>query len=72
VQAKIAETGSLLQTIDAFVGDGKTLKPLDLEEPTATREFIAETELLDPKNPDEMFEGFAKHSLFPGLFARRT
>ena len=70
VQAKIAATESLLQTIDAFAGDGKTLKPLPLDEPTGTREFIAETELLDPKDPDEMFEGFAKHSLLSGLFRR--
>jgi hypothetical protein len=47
--------------------DGRSLKLLELEEPGEANAFIADTELLDPKSPDAMFEDFASKSLFSGL-----
>ena len=66
VERSFAETGSLNRTIEAF-GGGKCLRLLELEKPSADEEFVAETELLDPKSPDEMFEAFTRRSLFSGL-----
>ena len=60
-------TESLIGTIEALQGEGRTLKLLDLEEPGAAKCFVADTELLDPKSPDAMFEDFAGKSLFAGL-----
>ena len=60
-------TGSLIGTIEALQRDGRSLKLLELEEPGEATAFIADTELLDPKSPDAMFEDFTSKSLFSGL-----
>ena len=67
VERSLAATGSLHRTIAALGGKGRHLRALELEEPSADEKFIAETELLDPKDPDEMFEHFTRRSLFGGL-----
>jgi phosphatidylserine/phosphatidylglycerophosphate/cardiolipin synthase-like enzyme len=64
VEQRFAETGSLLATIEALRGPGKSLALLPVEKPTGAAAFIADTELLDPKSPDAMFEGMTKRSLF--------
>ena len=51
-------TESLIGTIEALQGEGRTLKLLELEEPDGAKCFVADTELLDPKSPDAMFEDF--------------
>ncbi|MFC7536446.1 phospholipase D-like domain-containing protein [Sphingomonas sp. GCM10030256] len=70
VREQFAATGSLLATIDALGHSGRTLQLLEFEKPSEGQKFIADTELLDPKNPDQMFEGFTRRSLFQGLRAR--
>ncbi len=67
VDRSFAATASLHRTIEALGGPGRRLRLLELEQPSAEEEFIAETELLDPKDPDEMFESFTRKSLFSGL-----
>jgi phosphatidylserine/phosphatidylglycerophosphate/cardiolipin synthase-like enzyme len=64
VEEQFAATGSLLATIEALRGPGKSLALLPIEKPTGATAFIADTELLDPKNPDAMFEGMTRRSLF--------
>ena len=64
VERHFAETGSLLATIEALRGPGKSLALLPIEKPTGAAAFIADTELLDPKSPDAMFEGMTRRSLF--------
>jgi phosphatidylserine/phosphatidylglycerophosphate/cardiolipin synthase-like enzyme len=64
VERQFAATGSLLATIEALRGPGKSLALLPIEKPTGATAFIADTELLDPKNPDAMFEGMTRRSLF--------
>ena len=49
-------TGSLVRTIAAFRGDGRTLVPLKVEEPNAVEAAIAEREALDPESAGEYFE----------------
>ena len=64
VAKSFAETGSLIATIEALQGKGKTLKLLEFEKPDAVEEYIADNELLDPETPDEMFELPSKRGLF--------
>ena len=64
VANSFAETGSLIATIEALQGAGKTLQLLKFEKPDAVENFIAENELLDPETPDEMFELPTKRGLF--------
>ncbi|MGL5839914.1 MAG: phospholipase D-like domain-containing protein [Sphingorhabdus sp.] len=75
VAAKFAECGSLVKTIEALSGSGKTLEPLDLRKPGEFDAFIAENELLDPESPDKFLEPIHKRSIWKnwrkGWFARR-
>ncbi len=52
--------------IENYTGNGRTLQPLRLPELTEAEKTLAENAVLDPENPDEMFEPFSS----PGLFAR--
>ena len=64
VEAAFKKTGSLVATIEALKGKGKTLKLLKFEKPKGGSKFIADTELLDPESPDMMFEGMTHRSLW--------
>ena len=70
VAERFAATGSLLATIEALSRPGRRLELLPIEKPSETARFIAETELLDPKSPDAMFEQVTRKSLFDPLRAR--
>lgn len=67
VARHFAKTGSLIATIKALQGKGKTLELLEFDEPDALEDFIAENELLDPEKPEDMFELPGKKG---GLFKR--
>jgi phosphatidylserine/phosphatidylglycerophosphate/cardiolipin synthase-like enzyme len=56
-------TGSLIETIEALRGDGRSLEWLDLIAPGPLDEYIAENELLDPTSPDAMFESLTERGL---------
>jgi phosphatidylserine/phosphatidylglycerophosphate/cardiolipin synthase-like enzyme len=71
VAEAFAETGSLLRTIERLQRPGKTLVPLPVEDPSPTAKLIADTELLDPKSPDAMFEQMTRRSLFDPFRRRR-
>ncbi|MBB4630542.1 phospholipase D-like domain-containing protein [Sphingosinicella soli] len=61
--ARFAETGSIVQAIEALRGTGKTLDLLDLEKPGPLDQFIAEHELLDPDDPDGFLEPLHKRGM---------
>ncbi len=61
--AREAATGSMVDAIEALRGHGKTLELLEMEELSDVEKLIAENEVLDPENPDEMFEPFGKHGM---------
>ncbi len=63
VAAAFERTGSLIDTIEALRGKGRSLELLDLIPPGPMDEFIADNELLDPTSPDAMFEGFTERGL---------
>ncbi len=67
VSRLLAETGSLIETIERLRGAGKTLDPYEVPELGTVTEWLADNEVLDPEGPDEMFESLAKR----GLFRRR-
>ena len=74
-EAEVVETfertGSLLATIAELTRPGvRRLEPLPYEKPTGAARFIAETELLDPKSPDAMFEAMTRRTLFDPLRGR--
>jgi phosphatidylserine/phosphatidylglycerophosphate/cardiolipin synthase-like enzyme len=55
--------GSLVATIEALRGDGKTLDLLDLEKPGPFEKLIAENELLDPEHAEGFLEPLAERGL---------
>ncbi len=63
VAATFERTGSLIDTIEALRGKGRSLELLDLVPPGPMDEFIAENELLDPTSPDAMFESLTERGL---------
>ena len=70
VTEEFARTGSLLATIEALRGPGRSLALLPVAPPSDAAEFIADRELLDPKSPDLMFEGATRRSLFSPIQQR--
>jgi hypothetical protein len=67
VQRQFQATGSLIRTVEALACDGRTLKPLEPEEPNALEKTLAQSHSLDPESADEKFEPMARHRLFAGL-----
>jgi len=59
-------SGSLIETIEALRGKGRTLVPYELPELSATEEWLADNEILDPEGPDAIFEPLGKRGLFKG------
>jgi phosphatidylserine/phosphatidylglycerophosphate/cardiolipin synthase-like enzyme len=71
VEAWIARTGSLLQTIEGLRGDGRTLKPYELPDFTEAERKLAESQLLDPESADNGFEPQSRPGLLTRLGRRR-
>jgi hypothetical protein len=63
VAAVFQSNNSLIVTIEAFRGDGKTLELLDLEKPGPFEKLVAENELLDPEHANGFLESFAERGL---------
>jgi phosphatidylserine/phosphatidylglycerophosphate/cardiolipin synthase-like enzyme len=71
IEAKLAETGSLIATIDSFAsGEGRTLVPLTIERPSAAERALAHSEALDPESAGETYEPIARPGLLSGLWTR--
>jgi phosphatidylserine/phosphatidylglycerophosphate/cardiolipin synthase-like enzyme len=65
VAAHIAQTGSLVETINALNRTvGRRLELLDLEKPSDLDKFIADNMLLDPEHPDDFLEPLSQRSLW--------
>jgi len=68
IEASLAETGSLIAAIDAHNRDGRRrFKPYELPELSAVEETLADNEVLDPENPDELIETIARPKLLRGM-----
>lgn len=66
VAARLGKTGSLIQTIEALRGPGRSLKPYEIPELSGIEEWLADNEILDPNGPEEIFESLSKRGLFKG------
>ena len=70
VEAKHAETGALIATIEALRGEGRTLLPFEPPALNGIEKKIADSELLDPESAGNGFEPLARPGLFAGLRQR--
>ncbi len=60
VAAEIDARGSIIETIEALRGEGKTLQPYEVPELTEVEKWLADNKVLDPESPSEMFEATTK------------
>jgi phospholipase D1/2 len=67
VHAACCEKGSIIRTIEALRGSGRTLVPLDPPDPNALEAAVANSELLDPEAAGTPFEPRARHRLLRGI-----
>ncbi|WP_308814263.1 phospholipase D-like domain-containing protein [Sphingomonas sp. GV3] len=70
VSAVLAETGSLIETIERLRGPGRTLRPYQVPDLPKVEKWLADNEVLDPEGPAEMFEPLFKRGLFRGRLRR--
>ncbi|MBB4153942.1 phosphatidylserine/phosphatidylglycerophosphate/cardiolipin synthase-like enzyme [Sphingomonas jinjuensis] len=59
VAATIAETRSLIETVERLRGDGRSLRPYEVPELDAVQAWLADNKILDPEGPGEMFEALS-------------
>ncbi|MEN2980052.1 phospholipase D-like domain-containing protein [Tistrella bauzanensis] len=64
VAARHDALGSMIATIEDLRGDGRSLRPYELPELSATEIWLADNEILDPEGPDAIFEPLHKRGLF--------
>ena len=67
IARRIDESGSLISTIEALRGPGRSLRPYEVPNLGEVETWLAETEVLDPESPDEMFEAMTRRGLFRRL-----
>jgi phosphatidylserine/phosphatidylglycerophosphate/cardiolipin synthase-like enzyme len=70
VAALLAETGSLIATIEQLRGPDRSLRPYEVPDLPAVEKWLADNEVLDPENPNEMFEPFSGKGLWRGRLRR--
>ena len=63
VERAFRRTGSLVKTIDALKGKGRTVRLLRFKKPKGAAKYIADAELLDPESPDMGFEELTRRTL---------
>jgi phosphatidylserine/phosphatidylglycerophosphate/cardiolipin synthase-like enzyme len=68
----LAETGSLIETVERLRGSGKTLEPYEAPDLGAVTRWLADNEVLDPEDPVEMFEPLSRRGLFRRRLQRPT
>ncbi|GAA0736370.1 phospholipase D-like domain-containing protein [Sphingomonas japonica] len=67
VEQHYAKTGSLIATIDALRGSGRTLVPFVPPDITEFETAVADSQSLDPEHPEQAFEPAAKRRLLRRL-----
>lgn len=70
VAAKLADTGSLIATIESMRGRGRTLVPYEPDTPGPIEKALAESDLVDPERPPD-WRGILLRRLSPGRWAFR-
>ena len=67
VAARIEAEGGMIAAIEAIRGEGRTLVPYEVPDLNAVEKWLADNEVLDPENPEEMFETTRARGLFRRL-----
>jgi phosphatidylserine/phosphatidylglycerophosphate/cardiolipin synthase-like enzyme len=67
IAAEFACSGSLIATVEALRGGGRTLRPLEVKKPSESEAELAESELLDPESAGAHIEPPARPGLSAGL-----
>jgi phosphatidylserine/phosphatidylglycerophosphate/cardiolipin synthase-like enzyme len=67
VSARIEAAGSLIAAVEALRGDGRSLRPYEMPALNGVETWLADTELLDPEGPEEMFKPFSRRGLLRRL-----
>ncbi|MDO6415597.1 phospholipase D-like domain-containing protein [Sphingomonas sp. BIUV-7] len=67
VAGQIARRGSLIATIEALRGTGRSLRPYEIPDLNGVEAWLADNEVLDPESPSEMFEATTRRGLFRRL-----
>ena len=68
IEARLAETGSLIETIEGLVQPGRRrLTPYEPPELSEVEKALADNQVLDPENPDELMEVLTGPRLLRGL-----
>lgn len=71
VAETLAETGSLIETIERLRGHGRSLRVYEVPEIDAVREWLADNKVLDPEGPSEMFEALSERKPLLGRLRSR-
>jgi phosphatidylserine/phosphatidylglycerophosphate/cardiolipin synthase-like enzyme len=61
---RLRETGSMIAVLDAMPTEGKHIERLPIESLDPLQQEIADSALLDPERPGDLFEPIAKRGLF--------
>ena len=67
VAREIDARGSIIATIEALRGSGRSLRPYEIPALSDVEAWLADNEVLDPESPSEMFEATASRGLFRRL-----
>ena len=67
VAHEIDARGSIIATIEALRGSGRSLRPYEIPELTSIEAWLADNEVLDAESPSEMFEATTSKGLFRRL-----
>ena len=70
VAETLAQTGSLIATVERLRGSGRTLRPFDPPDKGELQRGIARSQALDPEHPDQAFEPAGHGRLVKGIRRR--
>ncbi|MES2336592.1 MAG: phospholipase D-like domain-containing protein [Pseudomonadota bacterium] len=70
VAERLAATGSLIATIEGLRGPARTLRDYVVPELSSVEEWIADNQVLDPEDPEDMFEAIGGGGLLKGVLGR--
>ncbi|MBN9088076.1 MAG: phospholipase [Reyranella sp.] len=70
VRQTAEQEGSLIGAIELLRGDGRSLRPLEMQPLSDVETWLADNELLDPEGPEEMFKPLSQRGLLRRLRKR--
>jgi phosphatidylserine/phosphatidylglycerophosphate/cardiolipin synthase-like enzyme len=67
VHARLAAESSLIATVEALRGEGRSLRPYQVPALNEVETWLADNELLDPEGPEEIFKPLSQRGLLRRL-----